>query len=361
MILALLLQGIPGLDPTLLPGIPADYIPTQGAEQILEIYARTRTAAWAMLGLLIIVSGFLHLCAMLEKMQLSPADVWTRALLVGVLLATYPFIFGSVFRLGRGVAQVVYSDEEARTLNRKFREAAEAELQGRAEEGTGGGGEYESWFQTLGAFSAILNPGTAVLSELILGLFTILFYATVIVMGLFWKVLVSILFCTGPILIVLGALPRFGGRVLGAWICSCVQVSAWQFWMAVCAFMVQTADTMFQPQLELISEGRVSVTNHYEAIAITFTFTFLYWMGPFMIAWLLPISRVSQFFGHAAQTGASAVAGFSAGMVSRGASFGANLGGGGGGGGGGRLRPRGGSGGGDATPEAPPAPAAAAN
>jgi len=307
----LLLQNLPGLDSTMLPGIPIEYIPTQAAEQVWAVYERMLSASRLLFPLLLIVAGLLRYARSLLPDD-PPGEIITlamTAITLAILLTFNPLIFGWTIQIGRAVSQQVHSDEEARELNRQFRIASEEELAGRE---AGGG---TTWFQTLSAFVAIITPGLTTITELMLAIGTVLFYATVIITGMLWKILVAMLFMMSPLLITTGLIPRFGPRILGAYYGALIQVSAIQVWMACCAFMVRTTDYLFQPQMELISEGRVSITNHHEAIAITFIFTFLYWMGWFVVAWMFPISRSTQAFGHLAQMGVATGINFAAGTL----------------------------------------------
>jgi type IV secretory pathway VirB6-like protein len=292
MLHTLLLQSLPGV-PSAIPGVPFEYIATMGATQIIEAYQRVRTASFVLMGLFCVLALGLHVVSLLGKANTTPKDIVLKALMCMVLLSIYPQIFGTVMSLTHKTSQVIFSDENTRELNEKFRAAAQAQL----DEDNAERGASANFFQMASQMAALLNPTSALVIELISALATIAFFATAIFVGIMWKLLVGILFCTGPILIAMGMLPGIGGRIQGAWICSLIQVGFWQIWSAICALMVRTADSFFQPYFDFIQRGELTVTNHYESIAIMVAFTVLFWMGPMVIAWLLPISKTSAAFG----------------------------------------------------------------
>jgi len=292
MFLTLLLQ-LPGVEQGL-PGISQAYIPTQAAQQYLELYERVRLASLGLIGLIFMVSCAIHAFSILGKMQVNPHDVWQRGLLSVALLLLFPFIHFWVYSLNHAVAQVFFTDSDMSALNEEFRTAANEQLD--ADAAANGG---DSWFKTLALAVSILNPAQALLTELLMGLATVLFYVSTILMAILWRLLVGMLYVTAPLLIVMGGIPRLGGRIQGAWICTTIQVAFWQVWMSITAFMVRTSDSYFQPQIDLLTGNGIHVVNHYESIATALGFACFTWMGPFFIAILLPISKASTTFGFA--------------------------------------------------------------
>lgn len=272
-----------------IPGVPFEYIPTQGAQQAWGLYQKAYLAAWGVFAALMAIAYVLNVCGVLADMQTTWYDTLLRGLLAAVLLSTFPnLIFGTVIGLNNFVANQIVSEAEIAQLNEEFREAAQQEETARQEQSP----FYQRWFEKLAAVTAILTPGTAMITELFLAAFTILFYVSVILIMFVWRLFVIVLFIASPLLIVLTVLPKIGPRIGGAWITSLLQLGFWLPCMALLAFMVRTADSFFQPQLDVI-QGRLTVTNHYESIAIVLGFALLYLSLPFMVNWLLPISRTS--------------------------------------------------------------------
>jgi hypothetical protein len=297
----LLLQSIPGVGDRVIPGVPLDYIATMGATQIVAAYERIRGASFSLLGLILLISFGIHAFKILAS-DVNPHEVWMKALVAVCLLGSYNLVFRVPFEVGYAASQVIFSDRSAYEMNKEFRDKANNELEkGREERGLVSG--LVEWTTQ---WAAILSP-TATLVELLGGIMSIIWYVTALLMGILWRLFVGILYCMGPLLIVLSILPGFGSRIQGAWICSCVQLAAWQIWSALCSLMIRTSDMMFNGWFDL-NNGNLSVTNHYESIAIICAFTLLQVMGPVMIAWLLPISNASTVFGNAFNKGMGAIA-----------------------------------------------------
>jgi hypothetical protein len=302
---ALLLQLGPEI-----PGVPLKYIPTQGAQQVLHLYSHVQNASWWLLGGLMVVGGGLVVFGLLAKMNITPYEVAMRGILAACLLAAYPLIFKLVLVSGAAVAEIIMSDEDYDALNEAFRRAADAELAERDAQAP----FYEKWIRQISSVVSSMSLGGAILTELIMGLGTILFFVSAIVINLLWRLFVVLMFVSGPLLIVLGSIPVFGPRVLGSWITGIIQISAWQVYMALMAFMVKTADGFFQRYVDL-AHGKVDTVNHFESIAITFAFGFLYLATPFMVNAVLPFSKVSMMATHGFLAATNSVIGFSSSLT----------------------------------------------
>ncbi len=283
-----------------IPGVPFEYIPSMGAQQAWGLYQKVYLAAWGMLGFLMALSYVLNICGVLANIKTTWYDTLLRGLLAGVLLSIFPnFVFGSIIGSGNYIANQIFPQSEIAKLNEEFRAAAEREETARQNNAP----FYQRWFEKLAAITALLTPSQMLLTELFLAVFTILFYVAVILIMLLWRLFVVLMFVVSPLLIVLSVLPGIGGRIGGAWMTALVQLSFWQVLMAVNAFFVRTADSFFQPQLDIL-EGRLTLTNHYESMAICFGFAILYLSLPFQAYAVFPISRFSAAatFGFEAGT-----------------------------------------------------------
>lgn len=324
-----LMQAVPGVGRRI-PGVPLEYIPSQGMEQAVELHARMITNAWWLLGGLLVVSGGMVVMGLAAKVDISSQELLSRAVLTIFLLVGLNTIFGGVMATGNLLATRIMSEEEISRLNEEFRRAAEE-----TNEQEQLGGASHSWFRRLASLSMLLNPSTALLTEIMMGLATILFYASSILINLLWRVFVVILYIFAPLAIVLGSVPRWGGRVLSAWFGAVVQISAWQIWMAICAWFVRTGDSIFQAHYNLAANGPLGTdnVNHFESIGIAFVFSVMYLATPFLVSYLLPISKFGALATSGTTAAVNSVVSSATTVVQAGTNTFTRTGGGGGGGG----------------------------
>lgn len=297
-----------------IPGVPYSYIPTQGAQQAWGLYQQSRDVGRELLPLILTVSFLLYMMGAFAE-HINPIRIVAQMFIVVALLSfNAQYVFGPALGVGNYGANRLFPQSEIDRLNREFREAAEREETDRQNAAP----FYQWWFEKLAAVTATLTPGTAMLTQIFLAAATILFHVAVIVTMLLWRLAVIVLFGVSPILISLGALPYMGERILGSYIAALFQISFCQILMAICAFMVRTGDAFFTPQLELI-EGRLTLANHFESIAMALGFTVIYFAIFPVARALLPISYFTSMMGHAFSVGAGQMAGVAKTAASAGA------------------------------------------
>lgn len=280
-----LLAGLP--IPRTIPGVPVEWIPEQGAIQAWELYTRCRNVSLGILGLMMLISCALHMCGMLGRVSgMNWYEPILKTLRAAVLIGALPtLIMPATIGLGLAVGNAIFSQDEIAALNQKFRDEAYKKEEARQATQS----RYLTWFEKLGAVTWLVNPSQSFFSELILAAATILFYVAVALISKLWLILTATLFVVSPILIVMSVIPGIGDRILGAWIAAMVQLSFWLVLMAVFAFLVRTTDYLFQPALDIV-QGKLTISNHYESIAIALVYALMYLAIPWIAQRLLPIS-----------------------------------------------------------------------
>lgn len=300
-------RGLPGFG-NKIPGVPFEYIPEQGAMQAIDLYYKmVGTAWWLMFGLMI-VGGFYVVIAVADRKNIEATEIIKRGVAAAVMMGLLPILFALIMSAGGAIGERIFSGADMQTLNKAFRQAAQEEMNEKETTNPGA-----MWLRRMASLTSILNPGQILLTELFRGIATVAFYASAILMTLFWRFLVVILFVMGPILCVLGVIPQFGPKVIGGYFAALCQVSAWQIWFAVCAFFVKSGNAFFQAQRDLFT--KVDAVNDYESIAICLMFAIAYLMTPFLVNALLPISKFSAMGTWAMQSGMKAVMGAASGVM----------------------------------------------
>ncbi len=265
-----------------LPGVPVDYMPTQAALQCQELYSRMSVAAWTLLGLLLLVAFACHQLQLLGKLNLSPHTVALRFLFLAILLANAQTVFGAIFAVGNGFAHLLFENVDFTALNKQIHDAAQAQRDA--------AGGASGFFDRVAGILAVFTFSGAM--ETVRGLASIGMLVVGIIFQLVWRALVMVLFVSTPLCVSLGMIPGFGQKILSAWLGALIQLSAWQVWGAICAFMVKSADGFFTLQKDLLA-GNPGLANDAESIAVCVLFVILYAAGPAVIAKILPISNFS--------------------------------------------------------------------
>jgi hypothetical protein len=267
-----------------LPGVPVDYLPTQAALQCQELHSRMAGAAWTLLGLLLLVAFAAHQLQLLGKLNLSPHHLVLRFLLLAVLLANSHLVFGAIFAVGHGFAGLLFQDVDFTALNKQIHDAAQARR-----DASGGG--VTGFFDTVAGVLSVFTPVAGAM-DLVRALASIGLLVVGIIFQLVWRALVMVLFIASPLCVVLGMIPGFGQKILSAWFGALVQVSAWQVWGAMCAWMVKSADGFFTLQKDLAT-GQPGFANDAESVAVSILFVILYAACPAVVGKLFPISGFS--------------------------------------------------------------------
>lgn len=341
-----------------IPGIPDDYLTDQGITQILMLHEKVMNTAWYLFAILVIISAGLVVTGLLTSMQISTQEVVKNGMMVVVLLLGFDLFFGFVFNAGHFVASTIVTDSDFVQLAKDVRDKANA---------TDGGGEGTTdWLSLIFNVltNAIINPGIG-LALLLVGLAIAVFLISALFINIAWLALAVAAYTFSPIALALGVVPRWGSKLLESWISSLVQLSAWQIWMAICAWFVKLGPFMFlQDAGNSGGLDSLSTRTSLESGAMCLVFAAFYMATPWIISAFLPISHFGFHASRAigatygmikggAETAAGVVttAATSAAGGGEGGGGGAGMSGGGAGGGGG-LVSAGAAGGGGASPGA---------
>jgi hypothetical protein len=289
--------ALPGVTDRL-PGVPVEYFPTQAALQVQELAARTTTAAWSLLALLLVIALLCGQFGLLARLKTTPGQILLRLVLVAGLLSGFPMLFGVIFSVGDGFARLIFKNDDFASLNESFHAAAQKARDDKS--------EATAFLDRVAGVVATLTPLPA-LMDVVRGAVMIAFLAVGVLYQLLWRALLMVAYLAGPLCIALGMLPGFGPRILTSWIAALIHLSAWQVWGAWCAFMVKSADGFFTLYTDLAA-GRPGLSNDMESIAVALLFVILYASGPAVIAKLIPISNFGQVVGGAVTAGVGAIA-----------------------------------------------------
>lgn len=286
-------------DDGLLPGVFQDY--TQGditgaRTLINELHSKTLHASWGLLSVLVITAAGTYLIGGLTKMKISPEDLLIKGVLVIALLTGYNQVFYFVMAGGNTIAEQIASRQQLWEATEKIeQDTKQIASQGNLDDKSGD-------FSLVNVFGQILYAlsGTTVLTGLVIGLSIIVFFIGSLFINTLWLIFVIALYIFGPISIVLGILPGWGGKITSTWFGALVQMSAWQIWMAFCWFCVMMGSELFRlqngGQLPQIGDLK-GMVNSFEAAAFALVFTLLYLATPFIVQGLLPLGRFSVMAG----------------------------------------------------------------
>lgn len=308
-----------------IPGLK-DWLTDEGSAEILTLHDKMMETAWYIFGIMVIISAGLALTGLLTSMEVSAQEVAAKGIMVVVLLLGFDFIFAGIFNAGRVVADRVMSYDDIQSLTDDVRERAKADQEG-AEEGSAG-----NWLGTISnvLWNSIINPGMG-LSMIMIGLSIALFLFGWLFMTYAFLALAIASYVFSPIVIALGVIPRWGGRLMENWVSSIVQLSAWQIWMAICTWFVKLGPLLFLKDAG--NGGPLDTTNTrvmIESAAMCLVFAAMIFATPWVVNALLPISH----FGYYANMAMNVTTGKITGAVTTAAQV-ATMGAGGGAGGGG--------------------------
>lgn len=276
-----------------IPGLPSSYLPTKGMEMVIAMHERIRASSIEALSLLILFSLLISAFAPLSGVAFTAKESVLRVALVVLLIAGYHQYFQLTLGLTHAFAQsVVISDAELEKLNEGFRKAGEQQTAG-----TPAAGDLP-WYSRLGMAVALLNPISALISDLLMSLIVMTFFLVVGFIQWLWTSLVCVLYMFGPLVLIFGVLPGWGSRVVMGFFGATMTMGLWQIWNSVCGWMVLNADALFHSRTatDLAFNGSdIDVVNHYEAILLAFTFTVLYLAGPSFITLLFGLSKFGAY------------------------------------------------------------------
>ena len=297
-----LFQQIPDIS---IPGVPTEYMPTQSAQAVTELFDKIFKDSLKLLAVTTLIGAAATVVFPLVGEDGSSKNNWSgflkRMVVTVLLLFGLQFIFGSILDLGHGIGQEIFKDQDVSKLNQQFSDNANKAQQEKAvpEDGKPGGvlGVLKGLTDMVSLFQANNLIG------LIGGLSAILFFLTTIVINLLWRVLVIILYITAPIIIVTLPIPGVGTKLVTSWLAATIQISLWPVWFSICAFFVNTSDSIFK-----VSDDVGKTVNHIDSIAHAVIFTILYLATPKFISIVFPISTFSSSASAGLTSGIQALA-----------------------------------------------------
>jgi hypothetical protein len=280
-----------------LPGT-GDYITDAGMEQILELHKKVYTASWLVFALMVAVALAMNLTGLLVRLEISPKDVILRGLLIVCLMVGFDQVYGIIMSVGHGMAQEIMPDYQLADLTKSAQRSADKQLEG--SQGTDSGSPVEDaakWIEGITNFmwNMVLNPGAGI-AAILVALSIALFLFGAIFINMAWIALAVVLYVLGPVLIVLGMIPRLGGRVLSNWITALVQLSAWRIWMAICGWFVWNGPSLFLHDVQ--AGGPLDFENTrvmIESAVMSLVFAGMYFATPLIVNAVLPLSRFSMW------------------------------------------------------------------
>jgi hypothetical protein len=307
-----LLQINPGSElggESLIPGIPNHYISASYARLVMELAGRVRTVAFISAAVILVASIAVNSSGFLVK-DLNIKEVLRNALITVLLLVIWAPSFGVLMGFGYRLGELLVAENEVtKMLLNTFRLNPDTDTAGqRAGEGPGDGGAGDvksggwlSWILDIGVMGERLRA--AGMSMLIAGLCAILFTIASFVMPSVWLVFATLLFVFGPLVISFGMIPRIGGKILGNLFGSLFELSLWQAWFHICAWLVIASNDLVRNKATDIfidgAEGAQAVDSAYtsaESAAMGLIFAGLYFATPLVVRHLVPVSQ----FGTAA-------------------------------------------------------------
>ena len=330
-----LLQVAPGSGSggdSLIPGIPNHYISVSYARLVTDLAGHVRTVAFFVAAVLMVVSIAVNSSGFLIK-DLNIKEVLRNALITVLLLLIWAPSFGVLMGFGYRLGELIVAEKRVtEELLNAFRSNPDKNTPGqRAGEGPGDGGAGDA--KSGGWLSGVLDKGGIVggiayyytlgITALITELCTLLFLIGTFVMPSVWLVFATLLFIFGPLAISFGMIPRIGGKILGNLFGSLFELSLWQAWFHICAWLVIASNDLVRNKVSDIffeeAKGARSTDSAYtsaESAAMGLIFAGMYFATPLVVRHLVPVSQIgtaaSAFINKAssyAATGAGLVTG----------------------------------------------------
>jgi hypothetical protein len=270
----------------------------------MDLAGQVRTVAFIIAATLLGVSLAVNGSGWLIK-DLSIKEVLRNALITVSLLVIWTPAFGFLMSFGYQVGEyIVVEKKVTNLLENSFRQNPNGETPGQTA-GKGptqagasdvNSGGWLSWLLDVGGeFTDLLTTSIAVI---IASLCTLLFVIAAFVMPSIWLVFATLLFVFGPLIISLGMIPRIGGKILGNLFGSVFELSLWQAWFHICAWLVMASnDLVGKKATDLFfngAEGAQAVDAAYtsaESASMGLVFAGLYFATPVVVRHLVPVSQ----------------------------------------------------------------------
>src|SRR5262245_31087902 len=291
-----LLQVAPGSESggdSLIPGIPNHYISVSYAQLVTDLAGHVRTVAFFVAAVLMVVSIAVNSSGFLIK-DLNIKEVLSNDLITVFLLLIWAPSFGVLMGFGYRLGELIVAEKRVTVmLLNAFRPNTDKNTPGqRAGEVPVGGGAGDA--KSGGWLAGILDIGvlgerlrTAGMSLLVAGLCAILFTIASFVMPSVWLVFATLLFIFGPLVISFGMIPRIGGKILGNLFGSLLELSLWQAWFHICAWLVVASNDLVRNKVSDIffegAEGARATDSAYtsaESAAMGLIFAGMYFATP---------------------------------------------------------------------------------
>src|SRR5215510_1698840 len=220
--------------------------------------------------------------------DLSIKEVLRSAVITVSLLVIWTPTFGFLMSFGYHIGEFIVDEKKVTNIvENAFRQTPNGELPGRA----AGNGPAD-----VGAgFTDLITTSIA---AVVSGLCMILFMIAAFVMPSIWLVFATLLFIFGPFVISLGMLPRIGGKILGNLFGTLFELSLWQAWFHICAWLVMASNDLVGKKATDFfngANGAQAVDAAYtsaESAAMGLVFAALYFATPVVIRHLVPVSQV---------------------------------------------------------------------
>src|SRR5262245_7282309 len=289
---------------SLIPGIPNHYISASYARLVMDLAGNVRTVAFIVAAALLAVSLAVNGSGWLIK-DLSIKEVLRSALITVSLLVIWTPTFGFLMSFGYHSVDVMVEEKKVTNIvENAFRQTPNGELPGRAAgNGPADGGASDvksggwlSWLMDVGA--GFTDLVTTSIAAVVSGLCMILFMIAAFVMPSIWLVFATLMFVFGPFVISLGMLPRIGGKILGNLFGSLFELSLWQAWFHICAWLVMASNDLVGKKATDFfngANGAQAVDAAYtsaESAAMGLVFAALYFATPLVVRHLVPVSQV---------------------------------------------------------------------
>lgn len=277
----------------LVPGVEWNNMST-AHNMVADFHTKMMNGAWSIFLVLLAIAGGLIVFNIMAELNMDAKELLNRGLIVTFLLVGFNPIFGGIMKGGDLLASQIASKQDLARAADKAREFAGDP----AEEDNGIAGKL--WGLIKGILKVVNN---GLLVTIVQGLVCIIFIIATLFINTLWIVFVIALYVFGPLSIVLGAIPKVGGKLIETWIGACVQLSIWQVWMAICWWFVSLGTELVVGDLSGGSvSGTLSAGGAWQVTGLSLVFACLYFATPFIVQGLIPISSFSFMAAFGART-----------------------------------------------------------
>ncbi len=281
---AFLAFQLPGVQQ--ISGLSSDFFPQAAIDIATKLHKiMFHDAQILAFGLLVITGGIVAIGSYAEK-SFNFQEIVVKVFGAFLLLYTINFTFGWTMQAGGAIASDIMTPKEILAVNVDFAKTADA--QEKTTESKVADGIKNLFSGTLGTF--ISNASKGLVAGGLYALIAVVFFLVIQLTMILWKTLALILYIFAPLCIALGVVPGFGTRILFSWYGAVVQLSAWQIWIAVCAFFVGHAQDLYFSTYLPGSGNFLDPAVQVSAIGVASMFIVLAVLGPLFISKLIPTS-----------------------------------------------------------------------